>query len=1121
MMKPTISETQPAWCPGNKKPGLLFEQRTGQKSFADMNDTTLDAKRASKNSSPEQKRYTESDYIEQFRSAMREKGIETGDELIADGRIHRFHVEGDRKGSRNGWAILHLDGRPAGAFGCARRYGIGAKFTWSAERQAQKLTPAERRAYRERIEKQKREREAEEQARREAAAARAKQIWDAAQDATEHPYLKRKGIRSHGLRVGVWEKVNPETGEVRIISKNALLVPIWGPGKVIHSLQAIFPSKVLGDRDKDYLKDGAKEGLFYSIGKPLQVDGRPVILVCEGFATGASLHECTGHAVIVAFDAPNLLPVAKVIRERFPDAIIVMAADNDQWTVRPVENPGVTRAREAAAAIGGLVAIPPFDAALGTVGEKGGPTDFNDLHVREGMDAVRAVIDAALAQARPARVVLVPTPNEALGAAYALECLARLADAVANKGGAAGAGFSTEIRRELYVPYADAGIQRAAELARAAYPGTALAILAAPGDEAEAERVATLHGATVDLPPADGSWRGWGEHFLDELFARIDAKADADPAAREFSEQAIAQASAGQAARAGGRASGADEGDPEDDTAPGENPFANNRHFRVLGVDEDAYFFFRKGRRNQILTIRTSGLSKNALLSLAPMNWWEGVMLDAPSGKFDKDAAVGFLMEAAEAAGIYDPTFTRGRGAWWDEGRLVVHLGDRLLVDGTSMELGAIRSEFLYQGGRKIAAPSDTPLSAADGAWLLEMAKSFRWAKPASAPLLCGWLLLSPLCGALHWRPHAWITGGPGSGKTTILNEFVRPLIPAGMDVFANGDSTEAGLRQTLRSDARPILIDESESDTEAAATKMQRILVMIRQSSSDTGAQTYRGTVGGEAQAFQVRSMALLSSIGVALERQQDLERVTVLALRPKREGEATDVKNWPAIRAGLNKIAKDKTLSARLFRRSIDMAPVIMESIDVFTEAAATFFGTAREGDQIGALLAGAWCLVNDRLPTPDEALAEIKRYDWGDYQEGKAEEQDDLIATLMGRPITRQGGMRTSVGKLIARAAGYSVDELEIDPAVADSELHNFGMKVQGDRLLVHPRNPELVKLMRETKFASDLRGRLKRIEGTDTGSGGGIRIGEANTNGLRIPLLALLSHRAGGEEEPETF
>ncbi|MCO1381791.1 toprim domain-containing protein [Burkholderia multivorans] len=1019
-MKPTIAETQPAWCPGNKKPGLLFEQRTGQKSFADMNDTTLDAKRASKNSSPEQKRYTEADYIEQFRSAMREKGIETGDELIADGRIHRFHVEGDRKGSRNGWAILHLDGRPAGAFGCARKYGIDTKFTWSAEKSTQKLTPAERRAYRERIEQQKREREAEERARRAGAAELAESIWNAAKpfDIT-HPYLRAKGIGANGARVGDWPVIDPDTGEIRYTIKGALILQIRDFDKRVHSVQAIIERTGEDGRrefTKLFLRDGAKRGHFCPIGQPVKgADGRRTFVVCEGFATAASVHEATGHGCVVAFDAGNLAPVCREIRARYPDAHILIVGDRD--ADEHAQSTGSRKAADAALEVGACLFVPEWT---------GAGRDANDIFLN-GFQHEWIDVDGNC------QTVDIPGPDHLQG------CI---------------------------------------ELALAAGP------LRPEGFKRMMEGL--LH---VPAQPVDG--------------------------------EPVAAVSESEAARAGGRASGADEGDPEDDTAPGENPFANNRHFRVLGVDEDAYFFFRKGRRNQILTIRTSGLSKNALLSLAPLNWWETVMLDAPSGKFDKDAAVGFLMEAAEAAGIYDPTFTRGRGAWWDEGRLVVHLGDRLLVDGTSMELGAIRSEFLYQGGRKIAAPSDTPLSAADGAWLLEMAKSFRWAKPASAPLLCGWLLLSPLCGALHWRPHAWITGGPGSGKTTILNEFVRPLIPAGMDVFANGDSTEAGLRQTLRSDARPILIDESESDTEAAATKMQRILVMIRQSSSDTGAQTYRGTVGGEAQAFQVRSMALLSSIGVALERQQDLERVTVLALRPKREGEATDVKNWPAIRAGLNKIAKDKTLSARLFRRSIDMAPVITESIDVFTEAAATFFGTAREGDQIGALLAGAWCLVNDRLPTPDEALAEIKRYDWGDYQEGKAEEQDDLIATLMGRPITRQGGMRTSVGKLIARAAGYSVDELEIDPAVADSELHNFGMKVQGDRLLVHPRNPELVKLMRETKFASDLRGRLKRIEGTDTGSGGGIRIGEANTNGLRIPLLALLSHRAGGEEEPETF
>lgn len=1099
------------------KPGPAINRTPGLSNSTEMNFTTTDARVAR----PNQKNnvLTEADIIAQFCSAMREHDIHVSPaDIRADGKLHRIRAEGDRE--KTVWYVLHADDRPAGMFGCNRRYGYDTKFTWKADIKRAPLTAAEKRAYRERIERIEAQRAAEDAAASAAAVERANRLWSEAVDCEEHPYLERKGVRAHGVRVGRWEVINQDTGEVRTVTDQALLIPMRDLQKRIHSLQAIMPQKLEGASDKWYLQDGAKEGNFWVIGRPLEHNGKQVIIVCEGYATGASIHEATGHAVIIAFDVPNLLPVAKVWRARFPDAIIIIAADNDQWTLKPVVNPGLTRARECGAEVGSLVAFPPFDAALGATNERGGrahgPTDFNDLQQLEGREAICGVIDAvlnpspAVADARadenagPSRIVLVPTEDEALGADHACECLVRLGGqlrewetAAAVRDAADAVGCSTELGATVFLPYDQFGLELAAKAAAHIFPGVELHILGAPGDEVKAQRVGQRYGALVSQPDCGDDWRGWGEHFLDVLFSRIDAKADTDPAARDFAEQAIEQVT------------GADDCDPEDDTAPGENPFANSRHFRVLGVDEDTYFFFRKGKRNQVLSIRTSGLSKNALLSLAPMNWWEAVMLDAPSGKFDKDAAVGFLMEAAEAVGIFDPTFTRGRGAWWDEDRLVVHLGDKLMVDGASMELGAIRSEFLYQGGRKIAAPGDMPLNAADGAWLLEMAKSFRWAKPASAPLLCGWLLLSPLCGALRWRPHAWITGGAGSGKTTILNEFVRPLIPAGMDVFANGDSTEAGLRQTLRSDARPILIDESESDTDAAATKMQRILVMIRQSSSDTGAQTYRGTVGGEAHAFQVRSMALLSSIGVALERQQDLERVTVLALRPKREGEATDVQNWPAIRAGLNSIAKDKTLSARLFRRSIDMAPVIMESIDVFTEAAATFFGTAREGDQIGALLAGAWCLVNDRLPTPEEALAEIRRYDWGDYQEGKAEEQDDLVATLMGRPVIRHGGARTSVGKLVARAAGYTVDELEILPSGADSELHNFGMKVKDNYLWFHPKNAELLKLMRETKYSSDLRGRLKRIEGASTKDG--IRIGEAATSGILIPVSTALGHR----------
>lgn len=331
-----------------------------------------------------------------FRDAMREQGIETKNEIIPDGDFHRIHVEGDSRGSRNGFYQLHADFPTNGIFGCNKRYG-DKKFKWKPEQQTAPMTAEERKALADRIEKERAEREAKHKARHEAAATAANQIWDASVDATDdHPYLKSKGVKSHGLRVGKWEQVNKETGEVRLISSNALLVPVADKRRKIHSLQAIFPSKLasMGNRNKDYLTDGAKRGLFFIIGTPQMHNGVPVFILCEGYATGASIHECTGHAVLVCFDAGNLPVVAKAMKqsaaEKGTEYIIILAADNDRWTTEPVENPGVHHAKNAAKAVNGLLVVPDFETL------DGNPTDFNDLHLRQGAEAVRAVFEETL-----------------------------------------------------------------------------------------------------------------------------------------------------------------------------------------------------------------------------------------------------------------------------------------------------------------------------------------------------------------------------------------------------------------------------------------------------------------------------------------------------------------------------------------------------------------------------------------------------------------------------------------------------------------------------------------------------------------------------------------------------
>ncbi|WP_291770330.1 PriCT-2 domain-containing protein [Castellaniella sp.] len=208
-----------------------------------------------------------------------------------------------------------------GAITARTLFGAAIDAGWSASPSGSRATGAER-ALRDAEHAERRKQEAAKRVEREAEAAkRAARIWNEAGPADDdHPYLLRKHVPAYGLRIGRWERLDRETGEVHFI-ENALLIQIRDMGKKIHSLQAVFPSNdnVLG-RDRDYLPGGAKQGHFFAIGQPRTIDGKKTIVIAEGYATSASIHQCTGYATIVAFDASNLEPVANVIRKRIPDA---------------------------------------------------------------------------------------------------------------------------------------------------------------------------------------------------------------------------------------------------------------------------------------------------------------------------------------------------------------------------------------------------------------------------------------------------------------------------------------------------------------------------------------------------------------------------------------------------------------------------------------------------------------------------------------------------------------------------------------------------------------------------------------------------------------------------------
>lgn len=305
------------------------------------------------------------DPVRSFTDECLKYGLDVSRGVIPDGEIHRVPHESSKRGALDGWYVLHIDGKvPVGRIGCFKepsfevewKANIGRELTFAEKMEHNKWMTE----LRERLAKEK-------AAAQEAAAEKAEDdVTNLADASAEHPYLQRKRVKPHGIKIDRAGK---------------LVVPIMNEDGQILSYQTIA-----ADGTKMYLKGGKKAGGFYEIR-----GSKGVIMVAEGFATGASVNEATGYHVMVAFDAGNLSSVAKVARAMYPTAKIVMAADNDQFTDG---NPGVKAAHEAASGIRGEVVYPTFSA---DEVKDGKPTDWNDLHVLRGIDAVKEQIERVMA----------------------------------------------------------------------------------------------------------------------------------------------------------------------------------------------------------------------------------------------------------------------------------------------------------------------------------------------------------------------------------------------------------------------------------------------------------------------------------------------------------------------------------------------------------------------------------------------------------------------------------------------------------------------------------------------------------------------------------------------------
>ncbi|PBB30593.1 toprim domain-containing protein [Mesorhizobium sp. WSM3882] len=495
---------------------------------------------------------------------------------------------------------------------------------------------------------------------------------------------------------------------------------------------------------------------------------------------------------------------------------------------------------------------------------------------------------------------------------------------------------------------------------------------------------------------------------------------------------------------------------------------------RALGHDNGTCFYWCP-RRGQVAPLSMSGHSKAALLSMAPLTYWE---LTFPAkGGCNWDDAANAMLRDCENEGVFDPSRKVGRGVIIDKGRVVAHIGDRLIVDGSEADLNLKGSQWIYQKRSPIKLAKSNALARADTKRLDELLAKLDWITPDMGRLFGGWLVIAPICGALTFRPHVWITGERGSGKSTVMDAVAGRLLES-TSIRVQGDTTEAGVRQALKDDLLPILFDEFEAKTEDDRKRISKIIALARQAFSSNGAPIIKGGANGESVSYRVRSAFLFASIDKSMTLPADDSRIVTLELRGPDPNAGPAAKRFRAdafsqLQSEINELFADD-FSQRFFMRSLGLAPIINANAQIFARVIAKKTGKQRLGDTLAAPIAGWWSLHNEELITEDTATERLNSWRWLGEAIARSNthaDHDAAIAHLMQSALLLDGGVRRTVGEMIAKVVDGDVDFA----ASYNQALLRHGLRVEkpdepgaGAALLVSNTHPALKAIFQGMPF-----------------------------------------------------
>ena len=458
--------------------------------------------------------------------------------------------------------------------------------------------------------------------------------------------------------------------------------------------------------------------------------------------------------------------------------------------------------------------------------------------------------------------------------------------------------------------------------------------------------------------------------------------------------------------------------------------------FICLGYDSEKYWFLNR-RQRLPYTIERGHFTISKLGELAPLAWWAVNSMTSDSGSIKVACAQDYIIGESDKSGMFLVDSLRGAGVWLDNGKPVINDGQRIIrMDGSSASFEQcggdahyIASEARF-GDMKGAASTDD-----EGTLLGHLFKAQQFQTRAEAIAVLGWALIAPFGGLLKWRPHIWITGRKGTGKTFVLESIIRNLCGP-FAHLGSGKDTEAGIRRTLNMDARPVILDEMEPKSRSARENVSKILDLARNSSGDGSGRTTMAAAGGSGTVhYLTRSCFCFASVNTPDEGAAIGSRIIKCELKPVQDEKEKHSRS--------SDIYTSVMLDPGRFRRRIFRAlPRILEDIEYLRKNLVGLIGDQRLVDLYAPVIVAAWS-----IQSTEQIDSKIGR-DWT-YKildeimlksEELVEDEDRVVEHLLASPIRLDDTHTRTIAELLRYASNQ-------DPSFiyAAESLSRIGIKL----------------------------------------------------------------------------